>query len=171
MEFRHKDESIMVSELKTFEQFAGLQKDAEKTDELISLITSIRKFKLDNGKKSTEKVSFATKSSEFVTNHKAVIEKMANVILELDNSEEGKTLVTNVGDFVLIEEKVDVETQKAILLKDIDKVQFEIDRSSKMLSNEKFIAKAPESLVASEKEKLEKNTALLNSLKEKLSKL
>jgi valyl-tRNA synthetase len=171
MEFRHKSESIMISELKTFEHFAGLQKDAEKTDELISLITSIRKFKLDNGRKSTEKVTFATASSEFVLNHKAVIEKMANVILELDKSEEGNTLVTNVGDFVLVEEKVDVETQKATLLKDIEKVQFEIDRSSKMLSNEKFIAKAPESLVLAEKEKLEKNTALLNSLKEKLSKL
>jgi len=171
MEFRHKDESIMMSELKTFEHFAGLQKDAEKTDELISLITAIRKFKLDNGKKSTEKVTFVSSSSEFVLNHKAVIEKMANIILELDKNEEGNTLVTSVGDFVLVEEKVDVETQKATLLKDIEKVQFEIDRSSKMLSNEKFVAKAPESLVATEKEKLEKNTALLNSLKEKLAKL
>ncbi|MBQ8425782.1 MAG: valine--tRNA ligase, partial [Clostridia bacterium] len=50
MEFRHKNESIMMSELKTFEHFADLQKDAEKTDELISLITSLRKFKLDNGR-------------------------------------------------------------------------------------------------------------------------
>ncbi|MBQ8425680.1 MAG: valine--tRNA ligase, partial [Clostridia bacterium] len=118
-----------------------------------------------------DKVEFATAKTNCAETNKAVIEKMANVILELDKSEEGNTLVTNVGDFILVEEKVDVETQRATLLKDIEKVQFEIDRSSKMLSNEKFIAKAPESLVLAEKEKLEKNTALLNSLKEKLSKL
>lgn len=171
MNFQHKDESIMIEQIGDFAKFARFEKDAEKTDELIKLITSLRKFKLDSGKKSTEKVSFAVKSNDYILNHKAVIEKMANVILELDKQEEGNTLVTSIGDFVLVEEKVDVETQKSILLKDIEKVQFEIDRSTKMLSNAKFVEKAPASLVESEKLKLEKNNELISSLQEKLKKL
>ena len=169
--FKKNDESIMMSEISSLEKFAGFAKDAEKTDNLIALITALRKFKLDNGKKSSEKATFVTASSEFVLNHKSIIEKMANIVLNLDEKIEGKTLVTNEGDFILKEDVVDVATQIAILTKDIDKVQFEIDRSSKMLSNEKFIAKAPASLVETEKEKLASNTKLLESLKEKLAKL
>ena len=91
---------------------------------------------------------------------------MATVILKFEEAE-GKTLVTSVGDFVLIEEKVDAETQKAILSKDIEKVSFEIERSKKMLNNPAFVAKAPEALVKTEKEKLAKNEELIASLKEK----
>ena len=171
MEFKHKDESIMISQIDSFDKFAHLKKDAEKTEELVNIITLIRKFKVDNGKKFSEKVNFAVNSNDFIKNNRAVIEKLSNINLELDESKDGKTLVTPIGNFVLIEEKVDVETQRAILTKDIEKVKFEIERSSKMLSNEKFVAKAPESLVAAEKEKLAKNTELLNSLQEKLNSL
>ena len=171
MDFKHKDESIMISQIKDFSQFAGLKKDAEKTEELVNIISLIRKFKVDNGKKHSEKVNFAVTSNEFVENNRAVIEKLSNINLEVDETKDGKTLVTPIGNFVLIEDEVDVETQKAILLKDIEKVKFEVERSSKMLSNEKFVAKAPESLVAAEKEKLAKNTELLNSLQEKLNSL
>lgn len=169
--FKHNDESIMISQIKDFEDFAKYEKDAEKTDTLIQVITSLRKFKLDSGKKSSEKATFSAVTNEFIVSHKAIIEKMANIILNLDNGAEGKTLVTQIGDFVLEEEKVDKAVQIEILKKDIEKVQFEVERSSKMLSNEKFVAKAPASLVESEKAKLASNTELLNSLKEKLEKL
>ena len=61
--------------------------------------------------------------------------------------------------------------QREVILKDIEKVKFEIDRSSKMLSNERFIEKAPKNLIDSEREKLEKNTELYNSLQAKLNEL
>ena len=168
MDFAKKDESIMISQIADTSAFKKFSKDAKETEELVSLITAIRKFKLDAGKKSSDKVEFACKETEFAKAHKAIIEKMATVILKFEEVE-GKTLVTSVGDFVLIEEKVDAETQKAILSKDIEKVTFEIERSKKMLGNPAFIAKAPETLVKTEKEKLAKNEELLASLKEKLA--
>ncbi|MBQ8452013.1 MAG: valine--tRNA ligase [Clostridia bacterium] len=171
MNFEHKDESIMISQIETFEQFKEFKKDAEKTEELVLLITNIRKFKLDNGKKSSEKVNFAYTTSTFVENHKAIIEKLANIILVPKTNEEGKTLVSNVAEFVLIEEKVDAETQRAVLNKDLEKVNFEILRSEKMLNNPAFMAKAPEALVASEKEKLSRNNELKASIEQKLKEL
>ena len=64
----------------------------------------------------------------------------------------------------MIEEKVDVETQIAIIKKDIEKVTFEVERSKKMLNNPAFMAKAPEKLVETEKAKL----AAAMSKKEKI---
>ena len=166
-----KVESIMIDQYADLTMFKSLKKDAEKTEELVNVITSLRRFKLDNNKKTSDKVEFAVKSNEFVVNNKAVIEKLANIVLKLDEQQEGNALISNVGEFVLVEEKVDKQTQIASLTKEIEKVQFEIDRSKKMLNNPSFVAKAPEALVKTEKEKLAKNEELINALKAKLNSL
>ena len=171
LEFINKADALMIAQYEDLSKYASLKKDAEKTEELVMLITSLRKFKLDNGKKSSDKVEFVAKSSEFISNHKQVIEKLANIVLKLDEEMNGNALVTNVGEFVLVEEKVDKQTQIDTLKKDIEKVQFEIDRSKKMLGNASFVAKAPEALVKSEKEKLAKNEELLAALESRLSSL
>ena len=170
LSFVNKSESIMISEYAETSAFAKFKKEASKTEELVELITALRKFKIDNGKKSSEKVNFACKETEFAKEHKAVIEKLANIVLEFAEVQ-GKTLVLPVGEFVLVEDEVDAETQKAILNKDIEKVNFEIERSKKMLNNPNFMAKAPEALVKTEKEKLAKNEELLASLKAKLAEI
>lgn len=171
LEFVGKKESIMIDEFEDLIKFKAFKKQAQNTEELVTLISNLRRFKLENNKKSSDKVEFAVKSNEFVANNKAIIEKMANVVLKLDDETKGNTLVSSVGEFVLIEEKVDKETQIATLKKDIEKVQFEINRSSKMLSNPNFCAKAPETLIKTEKEKLAKNEDLLNALQSRLNSL
>ena len=171
LSFVNKAESIMISAYAETSAFAKFKKEAAKTEELVELITSLRKFKIDNGKKSSDKVNFACKETTFAKEHKAVIEKLANIVLEFSEEPKGKTLVLSVGEFVLIEDEVDAGTQKAILNKDIEKVMFEIERSKKMLNNPSFVAKAPESLVNTEKAKLAKNEELLASLQAKLAEI
>ena len=171
LDFANKADALIIAQYEDMSKYAKLKKEAEKTEELVALITALRKFKLDNNKKSSDKVEFVTKSNEFISNHKQVIEKLANIVLKLDEEENGNALVTNVGEFILVEEKVDRQTQIDTLKKDIEKVQFEIDRSKKMLGNEKFVAKAPEALVKTEKEKLAKNEELLALLNDKLNKI
>jgi valyl-tRNA synthetase len=53
-------------------------------------------------------------------------------------------------------EMVDTEKEKARLNAELTKVQGEIDRLVKKLSNEEFVKKAPEKVVNLEKEKLAK---------------
>ena len=171
LDFVNKADALIIAQYEDMSKYKKLKNDAEKTEELVSLITSLRKFKLENNKKSSDKVEFVTKSNEFISNHKQVIEKLANIILKLDEEVNGNALVTNVGEFVLVEEKIDKQTQIDTLKKDIEKVQFEINRSKKMLDNASFVAKAPEALVKTEKEKLAKNEELLALLNDKLNKL
>ena len=167
MNFLGKGDSIMVEQYENLSKFAKFKIEAEKVDELVDLITALRKFKLDAGKKSSQKVKIATAENEFVKANKAEIEKMANISLEFGDFQ-GKTLVHSTGSFVLIEDEVDKAAQVALIMKDIEKVKFEIERSEKMLGNPSFVAKAPEKLVSAEKEKLAKNKELLKSLQEKL---
>ena len=58
-----------------------------------------------------------------------------------------------------------------LTLDEIEKITFEVERSKKMLNNPSFVAKAPEALVKTEKEKLAKNEELLASLNKKLDEL
>lgn len=170
MDFCDKDDSIMISDYTDTAKFKKLKNDAENTEELISLITSLRKFKIDNGKKSSDKLEFITRENDFIASNKAIIEKMAIIKLEFGEID-GKTLVTPAGSFVLVEEEIDKDKQIEILNSDIEKVKFEISRSEKMLNNPAFISKAPEKLVKTETEKLAKNQELLSALLEKLDKL
>ncbi len=171
LDFANKTEALMIDQYEDMSGYKKCKKDAEKTEELVALITNLRKFKLENNKKSSDKVEFSTKSNDFVANHKQVIEKLANIVLKLDEETNGNVLVTNVGEFTLLEDKVDRTTQIELLTKDIEKVQFEINRSKKMLENQNFVAKAPETLIKSEREKLAKNEELLSALKARLERL
>ncbi len=171
LEFANKDKMLIVEQYDDTSSFGKLKNDAASTEELVNLITELRRFKLDSGKKSSEKVDFATKSTDFLVEHKSQIEKLANITLTFDSEAKGNTLVHAKGEFVLIEKQVDAEVQKQLLEKDIAKVKFEIERSEKMLNNAGFVAKAPANLIESEKSKLAKNQELYNALKAKLDAL
>ena len=57
------------------------------------------------------------------------------------------------------------------LTKEKKRLEGELARVNGMLSNEKFISKAPESKIAEEKEKLEKYTQMMNQVTERLEQL
>ena len=65
-----------------------------------------------------------------------VIEKLANVVLEFSKVE-GKSLVLSVGEFVLVEDEVDTETQKEILKKDMFKIENDIENIIRELGSYK----------------------------------
>ena len=66
---------------------------------------------------------------------------------------------------------VDIEKEKERLLKEKDKWEAEIKRSNGMLSNERFISKAPAAKVQEEREKLERNMQMLKQVEERLQAL
>ena len=66
---------------------------------------------------------------------------------------------------------VNKEAEIKRLNDEIDKTKFEINRAKSMLSNEKFVSKAPAQKIQEEKEKLEKYKSLLTSLQDSLEKI
>ena len=75
---------------------------------------------------------------------------------------EGIEAIIPFGDLV------DKEAEKAILEEEIKKLESEVARCEKMLSNPGFVAKAPEAKITEEKEKLTKYKGLLQTAKERL---
>ena len=94
----------------------------------------------------------------------------AQVVNE-DTELKGTVIVANICKISIdYSENVDVAVEIERLETQIDKMQFEIERSNKMLGNANFVAKAPAALVETEKAKLAKNTELLAQLKAELAK-
>ena len=66
---------------------------------------------------------------------------------------------------------VDIEAEIARLTKEEERLNSEIARCKGMLSNEKFISKAPEAKVNAEKEKLANYEQMLSQVSERLNSL
>ena len=68
-------------------------------------------------------------------------------------------------------ELVDIEKEIERLKKEEEKLTKELARVNGMLSNERFISKAPEAKIAEEREKLEKYTNMMEQVKQRLAQL
>ena len=66
---------------------------------------------------------------------------------------------------------MDIAQEIERLEKEEKKLQGELARVNGMLSNEKFLSKAPESKIAEEKDKLDKYTRMMEQVKERLDAL
>ena len=104
---------------------------------------------------------------DMLGSNKEEIEKLALVNFAT-NKGEGKIVYSPLGEFVLLDEKKDKGELLKELQSQIEKFKFEVERSEKMLSNPRFVEKAPANLVESEKTKLEENRKALQTLLIKL---
>ena len=63
-------------------------------------------------------------------------------------------MITGAEVYLPLADLIDLDEEIARLQKEVTKLESEVARGTKKLSNEKFVANAPEAIVAKEKEKL-----------------
>ena len=80
-------------------------------------------------------------------------------------------VTSDAAMYMPMNELVDIEKELARLAKEIEKAEKNISGLRGKLSNENFVARAPENVVKMEREKLEKAEALLVQLKESEARL
>ena len=80
-------------------------------------------------------------------------------------------MVDEIKAYIPFEELVDIEQEKARLQEEIKRLEAEVARGNKMLSNPGFVNKAPEAKVQEEKDKLANYEQMLKATKERLEKL
>ena len=73
--------------------------------------------------------------------------------------------------FIPMSDIIDTDKERARLTKEKETALKEIERLEKKLGNAEFVAKAPEKVIAGEKEKLEKYTAQLKNIEEMIANL
>ncbi|MDD6668017.1 MAG: valine--tRNA ligase [Lachnospiraceae bacterium] len=80
-------------------------------------------------------------------------------------------VIPDAAAFMPLSDLVDFEKEKARLEKEEKRLQGELKRSHGMLSNEKFLSKAPAAKVQEEKDKLAKYEKMLSDVQKRLSEL
>ena len=135
-----------------------------KKSELI-LITSEYKDELKEAEEILLKLGFAEKIIVFESNEEIDIIQRD----ELENAI--SVILSDIEVYIPLKGLIDIEEEKTRLRAEVAKLEGEVARGEKMLSNPGFINKAPEEKVNAEKEKLEKYREMLILARERLEKI
>ena len=160
-------ESIMISTYPEFSEKYDFSADEEKMERVIDAIRQIRarRNEMNVPPSRKAKVFISSKYSDsFNASTAQFFEKLASAsevefVSEYD-SEGAVQIITHAATiYIPMAEMIDTEKEKARLNGDLAKVNVEIERLVKKLSNPEFTSKAPEKVVNGEKEKLAKYEA------------
>ena len=162
------DESIMISSYpKENKEFKFKNLD---TDNLIELITRIRRFKLENNIKEYTLVS----KSSLVLNNIDVLTRLTKPkeIKEEYNNKDLDVLDINIDDALITlyyDNSANREAELEQLRKEKEKLETSIMRRTKLLANEGYVSKAPAHLVENERNTLKAEEQQLEIINKKLS--
>lgn len=177
----NNDESIMISSWPKYSEefnFAKEEKQIEKIKQIIIGIRNIRtNMNVHPAKKST--LIFVTENDEeMIIDSQEFIKKLGfadKIIVQGNKNNIPQNAMSVLSEelevYLPFDELVDLEEEKKRLQGEKQKLEAEVERASKMLSNPGFVNKAPENKIKEEKEKLEKYKQMLENVEERLSKL
>ena len=159
---------LMLSDAPEAFDVANLAQGYELTEKVIDAIKKLRNLKVENNITINvkPKVSAPTEAKVVET----IINKLAGVELFYQEIT-GKVVMTSLGKFTLQEDVVNKDELIKQIKAEMDKLGFEIKRSSGMLNNAGFVAKAPQKLIEAEQQKLASNKAKYAELESKLKAL
>ena len=181
MKLYHQDESIMISKWPEYKEEYNFEKEENAIEQLKEIIVGIRNLRttqnIHPSKKS--KLIFVTKGLEdMINSSKAMIEKLgfANSVEVQDKKQENLENVTSIMTkdmevIIPLGDLIDKEAEKIRLEEEIKKLEAEVLRAEKMLSNPGFVSKAPAQKIEEEKAKLTKYQDLLAKARESLNAL
>ena len=178
-----EEESIMVSDWPVFEEAFDFKAEENEVEIIKNAVRNIRNLRADMN------VPPSKKASVYVVSEKEEVRKgfedsrvffatlgyASEVHVQADKAgiadDAVSTVIPDAVIYMPFAELVDVEKEIARLEKEAKRLEGEIKRAKGMLSNEKFISKAPAAKVEAEKEKLEKYTSMAAQVAERLSQL
>ena len=143
---------------------------------LQTLITNLRSVRADMKIPPAKKAPLLMLSDSLdprLTTYAAVLSPMGRVE-SVDTASEApqgalQTVVEGVTYAIPLDGLIDLDAERKRLGKEIEKAQAEIDKIDKKLGNEAFVAKAPEKVVALQKERRSGYAAEIAKLEEALS--
>ena len=177
------EESIMISAWPEFKAEWSFQKEEAEVELIKEAVRSIRNVRSFMNVPPSKKahvivVSEKPQVREVFEGSKAffgTLSYASQVTVQEDKSGIGEdavsALIPDAAVYMPFAELVDLEKEIERLKKEEERLTKELARVNGMLSNEKFISKAPQSKIDEEKEKLEKYTQMMNQVKEHLSAL
>ena len=180
MNLKHNDESIMISEWPKYEAENEYKEEQEAIELIKEIIKGVRNIRANMNVVPSKKASliFVTENSKVIEEGSSYIEKLAyaDKILVQANKDgipdnAISLAVPGIEIYIPFNELVDIAQEIERLEKEKLTYENEIKRVEKMLSNEGFIAKAPEAKINEEKAKKAKYEELLKKTVERIESL
>ena len=171
--FPLKSESIIIADFpKSDPQLINTQIDADMKliqDTIVAIRNLRKQVNLAPGKTVDIDIKISDKEQEkLFENYRGYFTKLAKVNelkLALDLVKPASSIaavVQNLEIYLPLEGLLDLEKEKQKLEKQYDKLNKELKNISAKLHNEKFLTKAPENIIAKEREKFEEIQTKLN---------
>ena len=179
MKLYHTQESIMISDWPIYKETWNFNEEESNIEQLKEIIVGIRNLRTVQNihpSKKSDLIFVTTKLRDMIIADEAMIKKLGfanqiKVIKEKEEIENSTSIVVKDAEVIIpLGDLIDKEAEKERLESEIKKLTSEVERATKMLSNQGFISKAPASKIEEEKEKLAKYEELLKMAKENLEK-
>lgn len=178
-----KEESIMISDWPEYKEERNFKDEEESVEVIKEAVRSIRNIRAEMNVPPSRKAQvYVVSDSEKVRD----IFKKGNVFFAtlsyaaevcVQDNKEGidddavSAVIPNATIYMPFAELVDIEKEIERLKKEEEKLNKELARVNGMLSNQKFISKAPESKINEEKEKKAKYETMMEQVKAQLAHL
>ena len=177
---KYDDKELMVSDWPKENDNLNREEIIEKIKQVIVEIRNIRANKNIHPSKKSEIILVPTKNVEKLTKK---LKELAPILLKLgfgskitikeSNEEIGKNTINIITEglevYVSLEGLIDVKEEIERLSQEKAKMESEIARCEKMLSNPGFVNKAPKAKVEEEQQKLENYKEMLSKIEIKLA--
>ncbi len=174
----HDGESIMISEWPKYDEALSFPAEENAMERVMTAIKAIRNRRAEMNVPPSKKAKLyiATKYIEDFTNGSVFMNRLASASeVEVGDSFEIEGSVSVITEaakiFIPLNELVDFEAERVRLQKELDAAKKDLQFVENKLNNPGFVAKAPEKVIAGEREKQEKYLAKISMLEESLAKL
>ena len=174
------EEALIIAKYPEYDEKLSFPQDEADFETVMTAIKAVRSRRAEMNVPPSKKPHII-----IVTDKKSVFESGDSYLKKLayageitvsdtaPNKTEG--MVSVVTDearmFMPMSELVDIEAEKQRITKALDKARKDVENQERKLSNQAFVAKAPDAVVNIEKEKLEKAKALIENLTQTLNAL
>jgi len=173
----HEGKSIMVSKWPEFSEKHIYPEAVAQMEQIMEVVRVVRNRRSEMNVPPSKRASLTivTESPRLFAEAEPFLKKLAwandvSVVTEMPaNADSMVSCATDVAHvFMPLSELVDAEKEKARINGEIEKASKFVKSLEAKLANESFVAKAPAAVVAAEREKLEKNKALIAKLEDSL---
>ncbi len=176
----HEGPSIMVSQWPKADDSLNFPAEEQEMEEIMAAIRAVRNRRSEMNVPPSKKAALiiATQKPALFAQAEPFMKKLAwasQVTVQEAPPAEVSGMVTCVTQaaqiYMPLSELVDLDKERERLQKELDNALNMVKRTEGKLSNESFVARAPEAVVNAEKEKLEKYREMAAKLEENLKAL
>ena len=175
-----KGSVLMVSDWPSYNKKTVFRKEERNFEALRATVVAVRNMRAEMNVPPAKKFEafVIARDPAFVTAVSGLLERLAGIsavhLIEQKSEVTGAvaSVVTDMAEILVpMGELIDIDKERERLGRELEQARADADRLGKLLANAAFVAKAPQKLVESEREKLARADEKVKILTEKLAAL